>query len=58
MQAKMMAIMPFIFGIMFFLFPAGLVLYWIVNNVLSIAQQWWVTKQIEHAKVAKAAKAS
>jgi len=49
-QAKVMAVMPFIFGVMFFLFPAGLVLYWVVNNVLSIAQQWYVTKQIAKAK--------
>ncbi len=49
-QAKVMAIMPFIFGVMFFLFPAGLVLYWVVNNVLSILQQWYVTKQIAKAK--------
>jgi YidC/Oxa1 family membrane protein insertase len=40
-----MAAMPFIFGIMFFMFPAGLVLYWLVNNILSIAQQWYVTRQ-------------
>ena len=49
-QAKVMAAMPFIFGVMFFLFPAGLVLYWVINNVLSIAQQWYVTKQIAQAK--------
>ncbi len=49
-QAKVMAAMPFIFGIMFFMFPAGLVLYWLVNNILSIAQQWYVTKQIAKAK--------
>jgi YidC/Oxa1 family membrane protein insertase len=49
-QAKVMAAMPFIFGVMFFLFPAGLVLYWVVNNVLSILQQWYVTKQIAKAK--------
>jgi len=49
-QAKMMAAMPFIFGAMFFFFPAGLVLYWLVNNVLSIAQQWAITKQIAKAK--------
>ncbi len=40
MQAKMMWIMPMAFSVMFFFFPAGLVLYWITNNVLSIAQQW------------------
>jgi len=40
MQAKMMWFMPLAFSVMFFFFPAGLVLYWITNNVLSIAQQW------------------
>ncbi len=49
-QAKVMAAMPFIFGIMFFMFPAGLVLYWLVNNCLSIAQQYYVTKQIAKAR--------
>jgi YidC/Oxa1 family membrane protein insertase len=49
-QAKVMAAMPFIFGIMFFLFPAGLVLYWLVNNCISIAQQWYVTEQIKKAR--------
>ena len=47
MQAKVMMMMPFIFGVMFFWFPAGLVLYWVVNNVLSIAQQWQITRMIE-----------
>ena len=46
-QAKVMQIMPFAFGIFFAFFPAGLVLYWFVNNVLSIAQQWYITRQIE-----------
>lgn len=50
MQAKMMKIMPMIFSIMFFFFPAGLVLYWVVNNILSIAQQWYITRRIEHDK--------
>ncbi len=49
-QAKVMMFMPLIFGVMFFFFPAGLVLYWLTNNILSIAQQWYVTKQIEKAK--------
>jgi YidC/Oxa1 family membrane protein insertase len=49
-QAKVMAAMPFIFGVMFFFFPAGLVLYWLVNNCISIAQQWYITKQIADAK--------
>jgi YidC/Oxa1 family membrane protein insertase len=47
MQAKVMQYMPFVFGIFFLWFPAGLVLYWVVNNLLSIAQQWVITKQIE-----------
>ena len=46
-QAKMMTIMPIVFSIFFFFFPAGLVLYWVVNNILSIAQQWQITKMIE-----------
>jgi YidC/Oxa1 family membrane protein insertase len=49
-QAKVMMLMPFIFGAMFFFFPAGLVLYWLTNNILSIAQQSYVTKQIAKAK--------
>ncbi|MBL8379401.1 MAG: membrane protein insertase YidC [Burkholderiales bacterium] len=47
LQAKMMTIMPIVFSIFFFFFPAGLVLYWVVNNVLSIAQQWQITRMIE-----------
>ncbi|PRC94031.1 membrane protein insertase YidC [Solimicrobium silvestre] len=50
MQAKMMAIMPLVFSVMFFFFPSGLVLYWVINNVLSIAQQWVITKNIAAAK--------
>jgi len=46
-QAKVMKIMPIAFSIMFFFFPAGLVLYWLVNNVLSIAQQWSITRTME-----------
>ena len=46
MQAKMMWMMPVIFGVMFFFFPAGLVLYWLTNNVLSIAQQWWINRSL------------
>jgi len=41
-QAKIMMYMPIVFSIMFFFFPAGLVLYWVVNNLLSIAQQWQI----------------
>jgi YidC/Oxa1 family membrane protein insertase len=44
-QAKVMMFMPLIFSFMFFFFPSGLVLYWVVNNLLSIAQQWVITKQ-------------
>ena len=47
MQAKLMQIMPVIFSVVFFFFPAGLVLYSVVNNVLSIAQQWYITKNLE-----------
>ncbi|MBL8382185.1 MAG: membrane protein insertase YidC [Burkholderiales bacterium] len=46
-QAKMMLIMPVVFSVFFFFFPSGLVLYWVVNNVLSIAQQWQITRMIE-----------
>ncbi|RVU49413.1 membrane protein insertase YidC [Rubrivivax rivuli] len=46
MQAKLMWIMPLAFGFMFFFFPAGLVLYWLTNNILSIAQQWFINKQL------------
>lgn len=46
MQAKMMWFMPLAFSVMFFFFPAGLVLYWITNNVLSIAQQWIINKRM------------
>ncbi|AKJ32245.1 membrane protein insertase YidC [Caldimonas brevitalea] len=45
-QARMMWIMPLVFSVMFFFFPAGLVLYWVTNNVLSIAQQWVINKQL------------
>ncbi len=46
MQAKMMWIMPLVFSVMFYFFPAGLVLYWITNNVLSIAQQWLINTRM------------
>ncbi len=49
MQAKIMMSLPFVFTVFFAFFPAGLVLYWVVNNILSIAQQWVVTRQIEQA---------
>ncbi|VFR55434.1 Inner membrane protein translocase component YidC, long form [plant metagenome] len=53
MQAKIMMIMPLVFGGMMFFFPAGLVLYWCVNNILSIAQQYYITKKIEKQTAAK-----
>ena len=46
-QAKVMKIMPLMFGVFFFWFPSGLVLYWLVNNVLSIWQQWHITRTLE-----------
>ena len=45
-QAKVMMFMPLVFGGMMFFFPSGLVLYWCVNNILSIAQQWYITNTI------------
>lgn len=47
LQAKLMQLMPIIFSVVFFFFPAGLVLYSIVNNALSIAQQWYITRNQE-----------
>jgi YidC/Oxa1 family membrane protein insertase len=47
LQAKMMLWMPLIFSVMFFFFPAGLVLYWVVSNLFSIVQQWVITRRIE-----------
>lgn len=49
MQARVMQFMPVVFTIFFLWFPAGLVLYWVVNNLLSIAQQYVITKQIENS---------
>ena len=46
MQAKLMWIMPLVFSVMFFVFPSGLVLYWITNNLLSIAQQWMINTRM------------
>ena len=53
MQAKVMQIMPVVFSVFFFFFPAGLVLYWLVNNILSISQQWYINKTIHAETVAK-----
>ncbi len=55
-QAKVMMIMPFAFGVMFYFFPSGLVLYWFVNNILSILQQWQITRMIGGEKTAASAK--
>jgi YidC/Oxa1 family membrane protein insertase len=52
MQARLMMMMPIVFSIFFFFFPSGLVLYWLVNNILSITQQWYVNKKI-HAEALK-----
>jgi len=50
LQAKVMKMFPIIFTVFFLFFPAGLVLYWVCNNTLSICQQWYITKQIEAEK--------
>ncbi len=50
LQAKVMKMFPIIFTVFFLFFPAGLVLYWVVNNTLSIIQQWVITRQIEKEK--------
>ena len=46
MQARLMWIMPLMFSVMFFFFPAGLVLYWLTNNILGISQQWFINKRL------------
>lgn len=53
MQARIMQFLPIIFTFFFLFFPAGLVLYWVVNNILSIAQQWIITRRIEKETAAK-----
>jgi YidC/Oxa1 family membrane protein insertase len=53
-QARVMQIMPYVFSIFFFFFPAGLVLYWLVNNILSIAQQWQIQRMFDRDKPAHA----
>lgn len=52
-QAKVMTWMPVVFSVFFFFFPAGLVLYWVVNNIISIWQQWYVNKSIHAAALLK-----
>ena len=46
-QAAVFKYMPIVFTFLFLWFPSGLVLYWLVNNILSIFQQWFVTRQLE-----------
>jgi YidC/Oxa1 family membrane protein insertase len=53
-QAQVMKYMPFIFSVFFFFFPAGLVLYWLVNNILSILQQWQIQRMFDRDKPAHA----
>lgn len=55
-QAKVMQIMPVAFSVFFFFFPAGLVLYSLVNNTLSIAQQWQITRMYEGAAASPSTK--
>ena len=54
-QAKVMMALPFVFTVFFAFFPSGLVLYWVVNNLLSISQQWYITHNIEKAEATKRA---
>jgi YidC/Oxa1 family membrane protein insertase len=56
MQAKVMMLMPVIFTVLFLSFPTGLVLYWTVNNLLSIAQQWYITRTLTQQVSVKAKK--
>jgi YidC/Oxa1 family membrane protein insertase len=51
-QAQVMKFMPYVFSVFFFFFPAGLVLYWLVNNILSIAQQWQIQRMFDRDKPA------
>ena len=55
-QAKVMMIMPLVFGVMFYFFPSGLVLYWFVNNILSILQQWQIGRMMGGNKAAAGVK--
>jgi len=48
MQAKIMKMLPIIFTFFFLWFPAGLVIYWVVNNIISVAQQYYITRKIEN----------
>ena len=55
MQARIIRLMPIFFTVLFFFFPAGLVLYWLVNQLLTLAQQWHITRSIARASKSKAA---
>jgi YidC/Oxa1 family membrane protein insertase len=57
MQAKILMMLPIVFTAFFAFFPAGLVLYWCVNSILSIAQQWYITRRVEREAAAAVAKA-
>ncbi len=52
-QARVMQIMPVMFTVFFAFFPSGLVLYWVTNTLLSIAQQWYINKVVHEEAVAK-----
>jgi YidC/Oxa1 family membrane protein insertase len=53
-QARVMLIMPIMFSVFFLFFPAGLVLYWVAQNLLSILQQWHINRTLEREAKAKA----
>lgn len=53
LQAKIMSVLPVVFTAFFAFFPSGLVLYWVTNNILSIAQQWYITRSLEKAAAAR-----
>ena len=53
-QARMMRLMPLMFGVLWFMFPSGLVVYYFVNTVLSILQQWWIRRTFSTAPPAPA----
>ncbi|MDA8327690.1 MAG: membrane protein insertase YidC [Betaproteobacteria bacterium] len=55
MQAKVMMVMPIAFTFFFMFFPSGLVLYWVVNNLFSMTQQWVITRKVEAEKIGSAA---
>lgn len=55
-QEKVMLMMPIVFTILFMYFPAGLVLYWVVNTITSIMQQWWITRSIENERACETSK--